>query len=160
MRNISVLILLLMIASPATAAPSLEQYYYNSANLYDPPAEEAMPAVPAPEVTAPSVPVPAAEATGGGSHVVTSVKSCFKEIGAAAAAEIRRTSLTPYADCQRVLRQQAAEAAAEKAEATPPPPAETPRNFRRVTDPDMPEESAEKPAKDKTAPARSDKKTK
>lgn len=129
--------LALVVPGAAMAAPALESYYYNSTPVAPPPVKKALP------------PQPAAPVPGGKSHVVTSVQKCFDEIGPEAAREIRRRSLTPYAECQKQLR--ARERAAVKEE----PQAETPRNFRRVTEPQTPEEA---PAKE--APAKKeDKKT-
>ena len=65
-----------------------------------------------------------------GSHVVTSVSKCFEELGPDESAEIKRNSLTPYADCQKRLR----ERAVEKKAAKNAPVAETPRNYKRVSD--------------------------
>lgn len=137
-------VMLSLVAPVAAAAPSLEQYYYNSTIDMQPKVEAA----PAPDAAAA---LPAAEDYGGGhSQVVTSVKKCFEEIGPQAAARIRGQSLTPYADCQRYLREEARDAAAAAKEE---PVAETPRNYRRVMDDAAPEAAEAAPA-EKPAPSK------
>lgn len=135
MRHLAlILVMLPLLPLPAMAAgPSLEQYYNSDAALdalpEKAPASEEAPAEPAEQ--APAVAAPEAPA-GGKSHVVTSVMKCYEEIGREAALEIRRTSLTPYADCQRKLREMEQQKAAAKTPAAPV--AETPHNFVRVTE--------------------------
>ncbi len=147
MRNMwQVILVLLLMTGPAQAAPSLEQYY----NRVEAPA-------PAPDAPVVAAPAPAADpppATSG-SHVVTSVKKCLQDLDdAAAAAEISRHSLTPYADCQRALAAKARAVTAAEDAAAVPPPAETPRNFRRVSDPARPEAGgAENKTAEETAPS-------
>ena len=124
-----VILVLLLMAGQAQSAPSLEQYY----NRVDAPPPAA------PVVAAPAPAADPSPATSG-SHVVTSVKKCLQDLDdAAAAAEISRHSLTPYADCQRALAAKARAAVVAEEAAVVPPPAETPRNFRRVSDPARPE---------------------
>ena len=82
-------------------------------------------------------------------QVVTSVQKCFDQIGREAALEIRKKSLTPYADCQKRLRLQAKEKAAEKEQAEKD--VETPQNYVRVSEKDGAEDDAaeEESAKEK-----------
>lgn len=111
---------LMLLPAAASANPSLDQYYNST--------------MPQAEAPAGKAPVPAAdESAGGQSQVVTSVQKCFDEIGRDAAREIRSRSLTPYADCQKRLREQAAEKKKAAAEDEESAVAETPRNYRRVT---------------------------
>lgn len=136
-----------MSASHAMAGkPSLEEFYLR----HQVPVQYTPPSIaPADAQVAPETPV-------SGSHVVTSVSKCYEELGPDESAEIKRNSLTPYADCQKRLRERSLEkkAAAKKNEA-----AETPRNYKRVSegDEDTPQEAdspsgkagAAKPAKKK-----------
>lgn len=118
--------------------PSLQDYYRQT------PAEKyAPPAVSESDANAPP------ETPVGGSHVVTSISKCYEELGADESAEIKRNSLTPYADCQKRLRERAIEKKAERAV----PEAETPRNYRRVIDSDAAAESSE-PAPEAKKPAK------
>lgn len=111
-----------VVCAPAMASqPSLEDFYLR----------QRMPV----QYTPPAVPQNAAPAQGeppvAGSHVVTSVSKCYEELGAEESAEIKRNSLTPYADCQKRLRERAIE---KKAAKSTEPVAETPRNYKRVSD--------------------------
>ncbi len=95
---------------------------------------------------------PADEKPAAGSHVVTSVSKCFEDLGPEEAAEIKRNSLTPYADCQKRLRERAKSKKAQEAET---PVAETPRNYRRVVDGDAaPERAVPKEGKRAVKPAK------
>ena len=113
-------------AQAHAANPSLEDFYAQV------PPEDA-PAVGMQTVSPSNTPAPPAEAASpsAGSHVVTSVSKCFDDLGAEDAAEIKRNSLTPYGDCQKRLRERAVQ---KKAAAAAAPVAETPRNYRRVSD--------------------------
>lgn len=119
-----ILFFLLLNPQPALAGPSLERYY----NSAQPPKAVSVPAT---EPVADTAAKPATPTTGpgGGAQVVTSIQKCYADIGTEAAQDIRRRSLTPYADCQKRLREKIA---ADKAAAAVPE-AETPRNYRRVT---------------------------
>lgn len=111
-----------MLSSPAMATqPSLEDFYLRQRM----PVQYTPPAVP--EKAAPAQ----AETPVAGSHVVTSVSKCYEELGPDESAEIKRNSLTPYADCQKRLRERAIE---KKAAKNAEPVAETPRNYKRVSD--------------------------
>lgn len=122
--SVLLFILALFFSAPALAQADLENYYNYNTRAVQPVAPEA-----APEKAAPKM-------DGAKRHVVTSVQKCFEEIGPEAAAKIRGRSLTPYADCQKALREKAAKDAkdAEKAESEQAEGAETPRNFKRVTE--------------------------
>lgn len=158
MRRLALLLALLpLLPLPALAAgPSLEQYY-NSAAALDalpqqaPDSDDRDDAPTAQQAEAPPAPAPEAP-PGGKSHVVTSVMKCYEEIGREAALEIRRTSLTPYADCQRKLREMEQKKAADKTPAAAPV-AETPRNFVRVTEGDDSGHEEKAPAPAKKQPA-------
>lgn len=118
---LSAVMLNVLCAAPAWASrPSLEEYYlrHQVPVQYEPPA------------VAPSAVPSQPEAPVSGSSVVTSVSKCYDDLGADESAEIKRNSLTPYADCQKRLRERALEKKAAQKE----PVAETPRNYKRVSD--------------------------
>lgn len=138
------------------AAPAAAQGYYNAvedlaASMSDGPAAEA-------EADAAAAQAQEAPPAQGQRHVVTSVKKCYEEIGLEAAMQIRKSSLTPYADCQKMLRaQEAKKAAAAKAEEEAP--AENYRNYSRVTEKKAPPEAqdgeeAAAPSEEEEAAAR------
>lgn len=125
----------LHLTSANAAQPSLEEFYARQQRpvQYTPPA-----VAPADAQAQPEAPV-------SGSHVVTSVSKCYEELGPDESAEIKRNSLTPYADCQKRLRERSLE---KKAAAKQNQAAETARNYKRVSD-DADEETA--PAADSPA---------
>jgi hypothetical protein len=126
------LLFLLVFLSPSVwAQADLENYYNYNTRAAQPTALQA-----AAEKTEPKM-------DGAKRHVVTSVQKCFEEIGPEAAAKIRSRSLTPYADCQKALREKAAEDA-KKAESEDADSAETPRNFKRVSETPPDEEPNDK----------------
>lgn len=127
---------MLINASQAQAnKPSLEEFYLR----HQVPVQYSPPTVaPADAQAQPETPV-------SGSHVVTSVSKCYEELGPDESAEIKRNSLTPYADCQKRLRERSLEKKAAKQD----PVAETPRNYKRVSDEseDAQAEEADSPPK-------------
>ena len=128
MRAIFITAVLWSVVSVGTvhaANPSLEDYYNQA------PAVGMKTVAPTDEPAAPMAQEQAPPAAG--SHVVTSVSKCFEDLGAEDAAEIKRNSLTPYADCQKRLRERSVERKAAAAAAATPV-AETPRNYKRVVD--------------------------
>ena len=131
---IAVLAGVMVVSSVQAAQPSLEDFYRTAPApvQYVPP-------------TVPDTDAPAAPAAG--SHVVTSVSKCFEDLGPDESAEIKRNSLTPYADCQKRLRERALEKKAQPQE----PVAETPRNYRRVVETPQDESEVQAPA---AAPAK------
>lgn len=98
--------------------PSLEDFYHG----HQAPSQHK-PSVPAAD------PSEKSQAPASGSYTVTSVSKCFDALGADESAEIKRNSLTPYADCQKRLRERALEKKATHGE----PAAETPRNYKRIS---------------------------
>ncbi len=138
---IGVLCCLMLPAGAQAGQPSLEEFYraQHKSVQFTPPA------VPESDKEA------AQEKPVAGSHVVTSVSKCFEDLGAEESAEIKKNSLTPYADCQKRLRERALEKKAERKE----PVAETPRNYRRIIE-DANEEGGE--AAQPAAPAKAAKK--
>lgn len=116
--RIFLLLVVLFLPASAIAQADLENYYnYNTSTVA---AEKA-------------APKPEEKMDGAKRQVVTSVQKCFEEIGPEAAAKIRARSLTPYADCQKALREKAARDK-EEAESAGKEEAETPRNFKRVSE--------------------------
>ncbi len=84
------------------------------------------------------IPLPAEEATGSGSLVVTSVEGCLKKLPPDSAEEIRLHFDKPYQECQQRLRQQEQKQRSAKTgengqtDGQGAPVAEGPRNFLRV----------------------------
>lgn len=142
MRYLCMGVVMIVLCSSAQAAnPSLEDFYAQVP-------QEQTPAVGMQTVSPSNTPTPLTEAAApaAGSHVVTSVSKCFDDLGAEDAAEIKRNSLTPYADCQKRLR----ERAVQKKAAAAAPVAETPRNYRRVSDDGADADTADSTGEDAT----------